>query len=67
MLRKVKVDKPRLAKLVECLSECGTFRMSEKFTERELCIGYDERWCCRFGLALLGNSFVIVSVNESEM
>lgn len=81
LLRKVKFDKPRLAKIVGCLSECGTFSikiynkikddidilMSEKFTERELCIGYDERWCCRFGLALLGNSFVIVSVNESDM
>ena len=50
LLRKVKVDKPRLAKIVECPSECGTFSlktynkikddldllMSEKFTEREL-------------------------------
>lgn len=81
LLRKLKVDKPRLAKIVECLSECGTVSlktynnikddldtlMSKKFIERDLCIGYDERWCCRFGLALLGSSFVIVSVNESKM
>ena len=79
LLRKVKVDKHRLAKIVECLSECGTFSlktynkikddfeilMSKKFTEKELCIGYDERWCCRFGLALLGSSFVVISVSES--
>lgn len=39
--------------------------MSKKFTEEELCLGYDRNWCCRFGLTLLGSSFVIVSINES--
>lgn len=39
--------------------------MSKKFTEEELCLGYDRNWCCYFGLILNGSSFVVISVSES--
>lgn len=39
--------------------------MSKKFTEQELCMGYDRNWCCYFGLILNGTSFTVISVNES--
>lgn len=39
--------------------------MSKKFTEQELCLGYDRSWCCYFGLILNGSSFTVISVSES--
>lgn len=39
--------------------------MSKKFTEQELCMGYDRNWCCYFGLILNGSSFTVISVSES--